>query len=54
MPISILFWVVFILWYLSGLPVLNKDHQVLVWGNNILLAILIGLLGWHVFGGLVH
>jgi hypothetical protein len=53
MPMGILFWVLMILWFLFGLYWNSGDIRTgnygLV-GGNLLLFILLGLLGWHVFG----
>ena len=53
MPIGILFWVLMILWLLFGLW-WNGDQfktgNYGLFGGNLLLFILLGLLGWRVFG----
>jgi hypothetical protein len=53
MPIGILFWVLMILWFLFGLywnrADLGSGNYGIV-GGNMLLFILLGLLGWRVFG----
>ena len=53
MPIGVLFWVLMILWLLFGLY-WNRDDlrggKYGLVGGNILLFILLGLLGWKVFG----
>ena len=53
MPIGILFWVLMILWLLFGLW-WNADQfktgNYGLFGGNLLLFILLGLLGWRVFG----
>ena len=52
MPISMLFWFLFIIWILFGgwayQPDATRGWRPL--GSHILLCILIFLLGWHVFG----
>jgi hypothetical protein len=48
------FWVVFFLWIIYGFAsprIANPQYR--QWGDNILLAILIALLGWHDFGAAV-
>lgn len=53
MPIGILFWVLMILWFLFGLYWNRGDLRggnYGVVGGNVLLFILLGLLGWRVFG----
>lgn len=47
MPISILFWVLFILAVIAGFGFIGGFPT---WGSNALLFILIGLLGWKTFG----
>lgn len=53
MPIGILFWVLMILWLLFGLywnraELGGGNYGIL--GGNLLLFVLLGLLGWRVFG----
>jgi hypothetical protein len=52
MPISMLFWFLFIVWVLFGgwayQPDPTRGWRPL--GGHILLVILVFLLGWHVFG----
>jgi hypothetical protein len=53
MPIGILFWVLMILWFLFGLYWNREDFRggnYGVFGGNILLFVLLGLLGWKAFG----
>ena len=53
MPIGILFWILMILWLLFGLYWNSgefKTGNYGVFGGNLLLFILLGLLGWRVFG----
>lgn len=53
MPIGILFWVLMILWFLFGLWWNVADFREGKYGplgGNFLLFILLGLLGWRVFG----
>lgn len=53
MPIGILFWVLMILWLISGLWWNKDDFQAGrygLFGSNLLLFILLGLLGWRAFG----
>jgi hypothetical protein len=50
MPKGLLFWILMILWLILGLwavwPITNFGLA----GGNLLLFILLGLLGWKVFG----
>jgi len=55
MPLSMLFWVLFIIWVLFG-GWSYYEGGVLRWrplGGHLLLGILIFLLGWGVYGFLV-
>lgn len=58
MPIGILFWVLMILWSISGLVWNYSNPSVLSgWGwlpNWILLFVLFAILGWHDFGPVVR
>jgi hypothetical protein len=49
MPMGVLFWVLMILWLIFGLWVF-WTAGVPVIGFNLLLFVVIGLLGWKVFG----
>ena len=57
MPMGILFWFLMILWFLFGLYWNRTDLQGgnygLV-GGNLMLFILLGLLGWRVFGSVLQ
>jgi hypothetical protein len=53
MPIGILFWVLMLLWLLFGLYWNRADFgagNYGILGGNLLLFVLLGLLGWKVFG----
>jgi len=53
MPIGILFWVLMIFWLLFGLYWNRGDLRggnYGIVGGNLMLFILLGLLGWRVFG----
>ena len=51
-----IFWVIMIIWFLFGLwtnwPAQGAKPWPLV--GNVVLWVLLGLLGWAVFGGAVH
>lgn len=54
MSFALLFWILMLLWLL-GLGYRNWPSR--DWGPigaDLILFILIGLLGWHVFGAPVH
>jgi len=51
MPLAVFFWVLFILWILSGAYRSRADYWGL--GAHGLLAVLIFLLGWSTFGAMV-
>jgi hypothetical protein len=52
-PIGILFWVLMILWFVFGLywegPSIREGRYGVL-GGNVLLFVLLGLLGWRLFG----
>lgn len=53
MPMGILFWVLMILSFFFGAWVHSDEFKAGrygVFGGNILLFVLLGLLGWRVFG----
>jgi hypothetical protein len=54
MPLSILFWVLMILWLIFGFWVSYEAGTVYPWrrgGGHLLTWILLAILGWKVFGG---
>lgn len=57
MPIGLLFWFLWILAALSSLaghwPGYAAPPYVML-GGNLLMLVLFGLLGWHVFGAALH
>jgi hypothetical protein len=59
MGIALLFWLIYIIALLLSLlggwqtaPVGNGRYYVV--GGSLLFFVLVGLLGWHVFGPAVH
>ncbi len=55
MPIGLLFWIVFLIGFLlSGWGWRGSANEPWVWGGGLILWLLLGLLGWHAFGGLVR
>jgi hypothetical protein len=48
MPKGVLFWVLMILWLIFGIWSSWPSYYVV--GGNVLLWVVIGLLGWQVFG----
>jgi hypothetical protein len=53
MSIQLIFWMLMILWAIFGvIPIGNA--QVKLYGNTLLLFVLLALLGWRVFGAAVH
>ncbi len=55
MPLSIFFWVLFIIWVLFG-GWSYYEGNTLRWrpfGGHVLLGILVFLLGWGAFGSIV-
>ena len=54
MPMSILYWVLMIIWLIFGMwagytP--GQPYPYRSWGGNLLIFILMGILGYKVFGG---
>ena len=55
MTLAIFFWVIFILWVVLGaVRYAGAPAPYLLWGGDILLVILVGILGYHAFGSMVH
>jgi hypothetical protein len=50
MPIGILFWILMLLWFLFGLYWNRADLNYGFLGGNLLLFVLLGLIGWKLFG----
>lgn len=55
MPLGIAFWVLMIVWFVFGLA-LHFGVVAATWGvgNTLLLFVLFAILGWQVFGPVVH
>jgi len=57
MSFSLLFWILMLIWFVFGW-VYNSAPATFGpygwWGSSLLLFILLGLLGWGVFGAPVH
>jgi hypothetical protein len=57
MPIGVLFWVLMIIWLLLGLywhrGEFGRGSYGLV-GGNLLLFIILAVIGWKVFGPILH
>jgi hypothetical protein len=55
MTIGLLYWVLWVIWLVFGLAVgTGMVHEYAVIGGTLLYAILFGLLGWQVFGPVIH
>jgi len=57
MPIGIAFWVLMMIWFVFGLIANWPGGAVPAWGgivSNVLLFVLFALIGWHVFGAVLH
>lgn len=52
MTIGLLFWILMLLWLIWGVWSTWPNWQPA--GNNLLLWVIIALLGWHVFGPMIH
>ena len=56
MPISILFWVLMLFWLMFGLYreyIPGQPYPFIRGVGHVLLFVLIGILGWQVFGAAV-
>ena len=51
--ISLLFWILMILWLVLGVW-RDWPSGFKVIGGNILIFVLLGILGWRVFGPAIH
>ncbi len=57
MQLSLLFWILMLLWAIFGVfPTFPRGTDPKYWpfAGSLLLFILIGVLGWQVFGAAVH
>ncbi len=57
LPIGILFWFFMLLWLFGGFYWHREDFNAGrygIFGGNLLLFIIIGLLGWRVFGPILQ
>ncbi len=52
MSFALLFAILMILWAISWFTTIASPFGIYV--NNVLIWILFALLGWHVFGPLIH
>lgn len=57
MPIGVLFWVLMVVWLLLGLywhrgDLAGRNYSLV--GGNLMLFILLAILGWRVFGPILH
>lgn len=57
MPLGIAFWVIMIVWFVFGMVVHFGVVAAGAWGatvSSLLLFVLFGILGWQVFGPVMH
>lgn len=57
MPLGIAFWVIMIVWFVFGMVLHFGVIGAAAWGaavSSILLFVLFAILGWQVFGPVVH
>lgn len=57
MPIGILFWVLMVVWLLFGFYWHRSDFShgsYGIVGGNLMLFILLAIIGWKVFGPIIH
>lgn len=54
MSIALLFWILMIFWLVFGLYAGPRPFNWTVAGGSLLLFILLGILGWAVFGAAIH
>jgi len=53
MTFGLLFWIIMLVWLLWSMP-FNTFSTNVPWGGNLILWVLLALLGWQVFGAMVH
>lgn len=51
MPLAVAFWVIMLIWLVLGL---YQSGVLWLTGPNVLLFLLLGILGWQAFGGIIH
>lgn len=57
MQLSLLFWILMLLWAIFGVfPTFPRGATPSYWpfAGSLLLFVLVGLLGWQVFGPAIH
>lgn len=57
MPIGVLFWLIMIVWLLFGFYLNRSDFSrgnYNIVGGNLLLFVLLAIIGWRVFGPILH
>jgi len=57
MPISVLFWVIMIIWFFSGIYFHRSDFAGGNYGyvgGSLMLFVLLALVGWKIFGPLLR
>lgn len=54
MDVSLLFWILMLLWAVFGVWSNLPGGNFRGWGGTLLLFVLIGLLGYKVFGAPLH
>ena len=52
MSVAVLFWILMLLWLLYGVWTSWPDWRPA--GGNILLWVIVALLGWRIFGPMIH
>ena len=53
MPLSILFWVLMIVWMVFGY-IGRPANQPWYWPGQIIVFVLLAILGWQVFGAAIR
>ncbi len=54
MPLAIAFWVVYLIWIILGAVTIWHSGGYLFVGSNIILLLLLGIVGWQLFGAPIH
>lgn len=55
MTLGLCFWILMLLWLVFGFAWhAGAMGPYAVWGNSLLLFLLLALLGWQVFGSALH
>lgn len=54
MSIEVLFWIIMIVWIIFGVARGRGGPPWTTWGGDLVLFVLLFLLGWAIFGFVIH